>query len=453
MSTAHQEIESTTPSTPQPVDTGSPEGSPPAMAIRPSSLANAKAACKRAREISIKLRKEFDALSREVEPELEPDEEKPEPNPQASLQLATLGIALASKEKEAIQLEREVVNQEQNAGVLQPQEAEKRLQDLNRRHLSAGDDLWKHKKKKARYNDPGTVRLLEPRANALTECILALYRKSDNQSKAKSRPSNWRRDALAYYTGSGDHHPPNSKDMVWCHVSGMWHPSKFVKTAHIVPNFFDGESIGEILFGSRAESLERAGNALLMSYYIKKWFDSYHLVIVPFEKGETPIKRWRVDVISSSIQNTMYTAGHTARELHGKELMFLNDKRPVSRFLYFHFIMALIRIKDLNCDKWRDIWARYYEVRPFPTPGNYMRRSMLLALASHYSTTDLDVVDSWLKDNGFETPLQLTKEEATEAARRVHAAVEAAISRADKQSRSKSKIEDVSESNSSEDED
>ena len=49
------------------------------------------------------------------------------------------------------------------------------------------------------------------------------------------------------------------------------------------------ESIGEMLFGSRAESLMRAGNMLLLSDHIKGWFDKYHLVVVPVDPKEVPI--------------------------------------------------------------------------------------------------------------------------------------------------------------------
>lgn len=178
-----------------------------------------------------------------------------------------------------------------------------------------------------------------------------------------------------------------------------------------------------MLFGNRAESLQGAGNSLLLSGHINRWFDSYHLLVLPIDATETPIRRWRADVISSDIQNSLYTAEHT-----GKELVFLNDKRPVSRFLYFHFVMALVRINDLKPRGWQDVWARYYEQRPFPTPGNYMRQGMLLARATHFETADISVVNSWIKDHGFDSPLQLTDDEAMEAPRRVHVTVEAVTS-------------------------
>jgi hypothetical protein len=37
------------------------------------------------------------------------------------------------------------------------------------------------------------------------------------------------------------------------------------------------------------------------------------------------------------------------KDLDGKELVFLGEKHPVSRFLYFHFVMALVRIRIRTC--------------------------------------------------------------------------------------------------------
>lgn len=92
-----------------------------------------------------------------------PNEEQPDPILQESLELASLGIELASREKEAIQLGRDVVALERDAGFLQPKAAEKSFHTLDRRYLSAGDNLWRHRTKKMRPDDPGEIRLIEPR--------------------------------------------------------------------------------------------------------------------------------------------------------------------------------------------------------------------------------------------------------------------------------------------------
>ncbi len=97
-----------------------------------------------------------------------------------------------------------------------------------------------------------------------------------------------------------------------------------------------------------------------MSNAIESWFDKYLLVIVPVDSPESPIQRWRTDVVSSDIKNSPYWidadgTSHLGGDLDGKELTFLGEKRPVSRFLYFHFVMALVRIKDLGRQGWQNV--------------------------------------------------------------------------------------------------
>lgn len=57
-----------------------------------------------------------------------------------------------------------------------------------------------------------------------------------------------------------------------------------------------------------------------------------------------------------------------------------------------------------------------------------MRQGMLLARATHSETAGISVVNSWIKDHGLDSPLQLTDDEAMEEPRRVHVTVEAATS-------------------------
>ncbi|KAM7211455.1 hypothetical protein V8F06_013159 [Rhypophila decipiens] len=425
----------------------SPKHGPPSAAIVPPSLSLSRARDNyvKARSVSHELQKAFDELSRKVEPDLDPDEERHEPDARSGLELASLGVELALKKKDEFQLERQVIIEERDADLISPHIAAKRLRDTDHRYLSAGDDLWKQKLKKARFDDPGVVRLLDPRGGSISACLLTLYKKCDGLDKTKKRPSSFRSDALRYYDGdigskkvggTGKEGGPKSKirsGLVWCHVTGSWWDTDLVKAAHVVPFFLDSDDLGEILFGSRAPSLRRAGNALLLLGKIEKWFDSYYLLIVPVDATENPITRWKVDVISSDIRNTPYLGPKdVGGDLDGKELQFRNDKRPVSRFMYFHFIMALIRIKDVKRRGWQDVWARYYQQRPFPTPGNYMRQSMLLALATHFGTANMDVVESWITDQGFDSPLMLNDDESAEAARRVHLAVDEAIARAER---------------------
>ncbi|KAJ0164081.1 hypothetical protein CTA2_1793 [Colletotrichum tanaceti] len=390
------------------------------------ALATARAEHDKAQRVSVGLLKRYKKLHRRVKPVVEPDEEQPEPDYTASHELAALGIELASQDKEAIRLERKVVREEKAAGLLSGGEAKKCLRDLDQRFFSAGDQLWTHQKMKIRLsdpddpNEPDAMRMLDPRSNALSDCLLAIYKKCDGLTPPPKRDPKFRQNTLDYYECTGLDQEDHASTDVLCQISGQWFKKEEVIAAHIVPFFLDIGSIGEILFGSRAESLQKAGNALVLHNQIEKWFNKYFLVVVPVDPAQKPtITRWRTDVLSSAIRNTRYAKRSKGGELDGKELTFCNNKRPVSRFLYFHFIMALVRIRNTERQGWQNIWARYHQHRPFPTPGPYIRKTMLLALATHFSTTDMNVVTSWMTDNGFETPLKLADDEATEVARRI----------------------------------
>ncbi|PON23266.1 hypothetical protein TGAM01_v207793 [Trichoderma gamsii] len=338
------------------------------------------------RRILAELQSAFDALKRVVEPEVAPDQEQPEPDPQGSIMLASLGIEIAYRKKEAIQLERDTVAKQRKAGA-KDRDADEIVQSQNQRYFSAGSDLWRHQTSKMRFGGPSQL-------DELDKWKSQFPRKAKSRWRPwKGRDSRWRRDALAYYKGNyGDHHDESHEDAphnaTWCHITGSWHSSDFHRAAHIVPPFLDD-----------------------------------HGFVVPVDAKETPITQWRAEIVSPYLQKDKLVPGLYGKDIHGKELVFLNENRPVPRFLYFHFIMALIRIKDIQRLGWEAVWARYHEQRPFPTPSKYMRESMLLSLATHFGTTHMHVVETWIVDYGFESPLKLTEDESVEAARRVHMAV------------------------------
>jgi hypothetical protein len=76
----------------------------------------------------------------------------------------------------------------------------------------------------------------------------------------------------------------------WGVVSCHWHlrVCKRSQSCHIVPFFLDVDAIGEIVFGSRALSLRHPGPALLLSTKIKKWFETYQILIVPVDAQQLP---------------------------------------------------------------------------------------------------------------------------------------------------------------------
>ncbi|EHK46050.1 hypothetical protein TRIATDRAFT_274069 [Trichoderma atroviride IMI 206040] len=417
--------------TPESSHTASPEISPhskPSKAVMPRSLTAARAGLDRARRVSAEIRGLYHAFKARVEPEIAPDQEQPEIQRSDGIKLASLGIELALKEQEEIALEKCVVEHEKEAGILPYKQAVKRRQELNERHISAGMGLWGHHRKRMRFGDPVAVRLMDLSGEGFYGAILALYRKCDGQGAPKDkkkRERDWRSGAIDYYNANYKNHKGSPKKAVWCHIAGQWMAE--AKAAHIVPFFMDVADLGPLIFGDRAPSLQQAGNALLLSNKIKGWFNKYLLVVVPVDAREFPITRWKTDIISDNIRGCAYGADCLVDDLDGKELKFLNNNRPVSRFLYFHFIMALVRIRDLDRRGWQDVWARYYTQQPFATPGQYMSKSMLLAIATHQGTIDYQEVLAFCAEQSFDPPLTLDDDESREIARRVHLSVEQAV--------------------------
>ncbi|KAI2638096.1 hypothetical protein GGS21DRAFT_538365 [Xylaria nigripes] len=313
---------------------------------------------------SISASKTYEILSRELEPDAEPVRAN-------NLQLASLGnVELASREKDMLRLEGDVITKEQDAGLINPHTADKSILDVKQRHLSAGDALWKNSIRKVQ------------RYNAL--------------EKKTKIPRTWQ---------------PGGNS-IWCHVSGTWYDTDFVKAVYLEPSFFNEET-GELVFGNCAESLEKAGNSLLLLNDIEKRFDSYyHLVIVSINPNETRSTRWRLDIISDDIEILPY---------------------------------------DLQRQGLEGYLGSLPSVTPIPDARKkYITQAVLLAIATHFKTSEMSVVESWITENEFASPPRLADDEATEAARQDHMAVEAAISGAEKASQAFENSDEEDERNSEE---
>ncbi|KAI1750391.1 hypothetical protein F4782DRAFT_532498 [Xylaria castorea] len=352
------------------------------------------------------------------------------PDTQATIQYekALLGVEISTLEQQIAIMDEELLVKEKPT--MNKKAYENRQTGITDRKISAGDSLWDHTKKKARLDNPGAVSLLKPGSEAAVvvgESLLAMYRALDGvKNTSKKRTKTWRADVEKYYEATGQ------DNMTWCHACGKYRLSENIKAAHIVPFFLHLENLSTEIFGRRGYELQTPSNSLLLSGRIKCWFDKYCLVIVPVDYDETPITRWKIEIVGNSIANTPYedidSSGHQSvgKDLDGKELQFLSKERPASRFLYFHFIMALVRIRDIHATGWKEVWARYFTKQPFPAPGNYLRQTMLLAISQHFQTTDVKLIESWIKGEGFEKPITLSDEEAARVANRVQAAVEEA---------------------------
>jgi hypothetical protein len=68
-------------------------------------------------------------------------------------------------------------------------------------------------------------------------------------------------------------------------------------------------------------------------------------------------------------------------DLDGTELEFKNENRPAHHFLYYHFVSTLLRYVRYEKPGWAEKRVNLPTGKIWATPGPYLRRSMLKALA------------------------------------------------------------------------
>ncbi len=296
----------------------------------------------------------------------------------------------------------------------------------NKRIISLGSGLWTEQEELRRQEEKeGRVLKLGPDTKgAFIYALLALYKDPRGSDKRSSTlQSHMKETAIKVYEAGKD---APFKGKIWCCISQDFFDQENVRAAHIVPHAL-GPELVDYIFGSGSGSrLDTAANCLLIHKSVAKAFDNGNFVLLPVDASETPIRRWKVQITNLAAFNT--DMGRTSlKDLDGKEVSFKNDNRPASRFLYYHFVVTLLRNKRDRQPGWENFSTELPTSKPFATMGPYMRESMLLTLAK--SAGELNAMEEarLLGGEGGETFVEekkLADIEETEVARRVFEAYE-----------------------------
>lgn len=302
----------------------------------------------------------------------------------------------------------------------------KEHRETNKRIISLGNDLWSEQEELRRQEEEeGRVLKLGPDTKgAFIHALLALYKDPRGSKKRSSATqSHMKETAIKVYEVGKD---APFKDKIWCCISQGFFDQENVRAAHIVP-YALGPELVDYIFGSGSGSrLDTADNCLLIHESVEKAFDNGNFVLLLVDASETPILRWKVQITNLAAANT--DMGRTSlKDLDGMEVSFKNDNRPASRFLYYHFVVTLLRNKRDRQPGWEKFSTELSTGKPFATMGRYMRESMLLTLAK--SAGDLNAMEEarLLGGEGGETFVEkekLADIEETEVARRVFEAHE-----------------------------
>lgn len=170
---------------------------------------------------------------------------------------------------------------------------------------------------------------------------------------------------------------------VWDVLSGTWIPRLNTKAAHIFP-----VSIGQptmlYIFGPDAKGeLNTARNGLFLPLLVGKQFDNHQLVIVPHGQINAKHRQWKVLVLNKSLKDAVAFGKTTFEEMDGQRLIFRSDAQPRARYLYFHFLCAMIRRSREPAKTGNHMHSNPPDVtmpelsRAWGSRGSYMRENII----------------------------------------------------------------------------
>lgn len=203
--------------------------------------------------------------------------------------------------------------------------------------------------------------------------------------KCGEQESDFRTEALKYYNAKSYF---DSEERIRCQVLGF-RDAKYVVATHIVRN---GANLTEQtcldLFGLKKSALESPLNSLLLSKQIKEWCPAHYST-----EGQGHFQNVEMEILGPSINTCRVVTDRymSDGDLGNHQLRFdeHSENRPKECFLYFHFIVSMIKLRGADGPEWEEAWAKCTTDRSFPTPGKHLHTTMLLALSASFKPTTM----------------------------------------------------------------
>ncbi|KAJ5364218.1 uncharacterized protein N7496_009931 [Penicillium cataractarum] len=221
--------------------------------------------------------------------------------------------------------------------------------------------------KRPRHGEISLETLERAYSSSLTERVMAARAKQPGRQQPFS--------ARNFKKAVNDYYGINAKNGIeseagYCHVLGKF-DAKDIKAAHVVPKSLSTDEIAP-LFGVRQLVAKDPRNAVSLHKSLEGGLDSGKI------------------------------------DIHERELRFLNDNRPAKRFLYFRFIITYIFRKREDSPGSRLFTDQVESEKAFwPSPGEYLEKSTLKALARNISGCELPA--SLTAHTTFESSGELSK--------------------------------------------
>ena len=290
---------------------------------------------------------------------------------------------------------------------------------INERISSLRNELWTQQEAlRGQEEKEGLVpKLGSDSRGAFNSTLLALYKDPYHSHKRSTHiQSQMKKTSITVYAARKD---APSEDKICCCITRRYYDRYNIRAVHIVPHALGPELVDYIFGTGSGLRLDTADNCLLMHQDVERSFGNGNFVLIPVDASESPILRWRIQMTNLAAIDT--DLGRvTLGDVDGKEVLFKNNNRPAARFLYYHFVMTLLRNKWYRQPGWEKYWVELPTGRPFAAMGPYVRESMLLALAKEAGDLNAAEEARLLGGEGetFTEEQKLSEVEEAEVARR-----------------------------------
>lgn len=158
---------------------------------------------------------------------------------------------------------------------------------------------------------------------------------------------------------------------LWCPIFQQYCRPDSVKAAHIVP-YSIGEYNCQYLFGNDEAGKEHFfddGNGLLLHKDLEAVLDNAQIAIVPKDTDNTSADELVVVLDPAILKRKGSYGSPPWGDLAGRPLLFRRSQRPRLRYLYFKFLMNLMRRRRYECQGWKNDLFKYATGAMWGSPG------------------------------------------------------------------------------------
>ena len=202
--------------------------------------------------------------------------------------------------------------------------------------------------------------------------------------------SNFRCDLIKAYDSK---HSDPKKAFLWCPILKTWCLKQHTTAAHLFAYMHTQECMDAIFGPSNPPELSSSLNGMIISNAVEAKFDLGFMAIVPGLPehpsaaeitlwNSTQPKEYKVRILDFDAyfidHQILPESEQTWRQLDGSNLEFRNDFRPRARYLYFHYIVQILRKSWKEQAKGTTLKKELHK-QYWGTPGRYIAKSMLQA--------------------------------------------------------------------------